>query len=146
MAHIWFLYWNSLKISFRWCSLLNWNCISGSDWTLFPDQLFAAKFDAWDINQDGVIDSEEVARMSKKISMFSFPKHCLLMWILLKVKCCTFESNEYYNLLNILMFDFKGESICWTAQATIFKGRWSGRNVRPGIFNPFTAKGFPIDE
>ena len=45
------------------------------------------------------------------------------MWILLKVKCCTFESNEYYNLLNILMFDFKGESICWTAQATIFKGR-----------------------
>lgn len=33
---------------------------AGSDWTLFPDQLFAAKFDAWDINQDGVIDSEEV--------------------------------------------------------------------------------------
>ena len=67
MAHIWFFYWNPLKISFRWCSLLNWNCISGSDWTLFPDQLFAAKFDAWDINQDGVIDSEEVVSMSKKM-------------------------------------------------------------------------------
>ena len=55
-----------------------------------------------------------------------------------KMKSCAFESNECsvtIILLNSGMFDFKGNSICWTAQATLFKGRWSGRNVRPGIFN-----------